>query len=177
MEEKQHARRRKREALISLYEESYSKIAQFICVRVGNHHDAEDLASETFVKAIRALDSYQERGLRMEAWLFKIARNLVIDHLRKTGNRHLVPLDEAAVTDSGNPETTVEMDMQADKIRQAMEYLTPIQKEVIYLRFFIGLSALECSAIIGKTPGTVRVMQCSAIKSLRNVMGRGDRDE
>jgi len=164
----------KKEDLVSLYEQSYSKVAQSIYVRVGNQPDAEDLASETFLRAMRSLDSYQERGLQMEAWVFKIAHNLVIDHLRKNGNHKTAMLDEEAIEGEDDLSQTVEIDIQVDNLMEALTYLPPMHREIIFLRFFAGFSATECSDILGKTPGTVRAMQCTAIKSLRKTMGQGN---
>ena len=82
--------RKQEDALASLYEESYGKVARYIFARIGNQQEAEDLASETFVRALKSVDSYQERGLPMEAWIFKIAHNLVVDYLRKMAKRKTV---------------------------------------------------------------------------------------
>ncbi len=167
----------KKKALIDLYEKRYGKIAQYIFIRVGNQHDAEDLASEAFIKALKALDSYEERGWTMEAWVFKIARNLLIDHYRKTGNRQTVELDEMQFVGSQSPEEKVEKGMQIEQLEDALAYLSPVHREIIALRFFSGLSAIECAEIIGKTPGNVRAMQCAAMKTLRKIMGVDDGNE
>ena len=86
-EEKQEGRtdtRRDKEAeLSSLYEEYYGRIARYAFTRIGDRAEAEDLAGEVFLKALQSLESYEGRGIPMQAWLFKIAHNLVVDHLRK----------------------------------------------------------------------------------------------
>ena len=91
------------EALVNLYEDNYERVARYIFVRIGNQHEAEDLASETFVKALRSLDSYEERGLPMAAWVFKIAHNVVVDYLRKTSKRQMVRIDDVSVADPTDP--------------------------------------------------------------------------
>ena len=78
MAKKETERKQLEDSLVNLYEESYEKVARYIFVRIGNQHEAEDLASETFLRALRSLDSYQERGLPMEAWVFKIAHNIIL---------------------------------------------------------------------------------------------------
>ena len=172
MAEKEALRKKKQEALVKLYEERYSKVARYVFVRIGNQAEAEDLASETFVKALKSLDSYQERGLPMEAWVFRIAHNLVVDHLRKVSKRQVVALDEMPIHDSDSIdlEEKAELDIETGKLLKALEHLSPAQREVISLRFFSGLDSTECGKVLGKKPGAVREMQSAAIKSLRKVL-------
>ncbi|MCP4648340.1 MAG: sigma-70 family RNA polymerase sigma factor [bacterium] len=170
MAEKAAQRKKKQEALVKLYEESYSKVARYVFVRIGNQTEAEDLASETFVKALKSLDSYQERGLPMEAWIFRIAHNLVVDHLRKVSKRQMVAIDEVPIRDSVDPEEEAEIDIESGRLLKALDHLSPAQREVISLRFFSDLDSSECGKILGKKPGAVREMQSAAIKALRKVL-------
>lgn len=162
--------RKQEDALASLYEESYGKVARYIFARIGNQQEAEDLASETFVRALKSLDSYQERGLPMEAWIFKIAHNLVVDYLRKVSKRQMVTLDEVSIPDSANPEETAESNIELERLSKALEHLSPTRREVIGLRFFAGLSAIEAGKILGKSPGAVRQLQRAAVRSLRTIL-------
>ncbi len=70
-------------ALAGLHEEYYDRIVRYARVHIGDGPDSEDIAGEVFLKALQSLDSYQERGVPMQAWLFKIAHNLIVDYLRK----------------------------------------------------------------------------------------------
>jgi len=162
--------RKKEGALASLYEECYGKVTRYIFARIGNQQEAEDLASETFVRALKSLDSYQERGLPMEAWVFKIAHNLVVDYLRKVSRRQMVTLDEVSIPDSANLEETAEFNIELERLSKALEHLSPTRREVIGLRFFAGLSAIEAGKILGKKPAAVRQMQSAAIRSLRAIL-------
>lgn len=168
---KETERRKREEALASLYEQYYDKIARYIFIRIGNQQEAEDMASEVFLKALRSLDFYRERGLPMQAWLFKIAHNLVVDYIRKVSKRKLVPLDKVEIADTANPEEIVEWHLQVEKLSEALKHLSPAQREVIGLRFFAGLTSIEAGKILGKSPGAVREMQSLALKSLRKVLG------
>ena len=94
---KTETRRRNEAVLASLYEEYYDRIAYYAYVRIGDRTEAEDIAGEVFLKALESLDSYKERGVPMQAWLFRIAHNLVVDHLRKTAKRRVVPISEVLV--------------------------------------------------------------------------------
>ncbi len=170
MAKKEIERKKLEEMLIALYEESYDKVARYIFIRIGNQQEAEDLASETFVEALRSLDSYEERGLPMEAWIFKIAHNIVVDYLRKVSKKQMVNLDEVTIASDSNPEEIAVSNDQMVRVTKALGGLSASQREVIALRFFSGLSSIECGKVMGKQPGAVREMQSAAIKSLRQVL-------
>lgn len=157
--------------MAGLYEEYYPKVSRYIFIRIGNQQEAEDLASETFVRALASLDSYEERGSPLAAWLFRIAHNIVVDYVRKMSKRPTVTLEEVTIADSSNPEEVVEIDIQTERLAQAMEHLTPAQREILGLRFFSDLSAVDTGKILGKKPGAVREMQRAAISTLRMAMG------
>ena len=106
-------RKNREEALASLYDEYYDKIARYIFIRLGDQAQAEDLASEVFLKALKSLDSYQERGIAMQAWLFRIAHNLVVDHLRKVTKYRNVSMDTVQVAAEEDPVTIAEKNINA----------------------------------------------------------------
>jgi len=159
-----------RALLTNLYEEYYDRMVRYIFVRIRDQTEAEDLAGEVFLKALKSLDSYRGRGEQMHVWLFKIAHNVVIDHVRKMSKRKTVPLNEMEIPDRLNVEETVETRLQVERLSQALEQLTPSQREVIGLRFFAGLSSAEVGEISGKSGAAVREMQRAAIEKLRKLI-------
>jgi len=163
-------RRHKESTLASLYDECYNKIARYIFVRIGDRMEAEDLAGEVFLKALESLDSYKERGASMHAWLFKIAHNLLVDYLRKRHKRKTIPIDSIEITDRENLEEAVETRLQFEKVSASLRQLTPLQREVVDLRFFAGLTSAEVGKILGKSSGAVREIQRVAIKALRKLV-------
>ena len=167
---KEAERKKKEETLASLYEEYYDKIARYIFVRLGDQAEAEDLSSEVFLKALRSLDSYKERGIAMRAWLFKIAHNLVIDHFRKAAKYKTVPIDTVQIAAGEDPLQTAETNIEIEKVTRAMEQLTREQREVLELRFFGGLTSKETGGILKKSDGAVREMQHAAIEKLRKLL-------
>ena len=161
---------KKKEALASLFDEYYDKIARYIFVRLGDREESKDLASEVFLKALQSLDSYEERGIPMQAWLFRIAHNLLIDHFRKTAKLRTVPIDTVQVASDANPVTTAEQNMELEHVVSAMNQLTPEQREVLELRFFGGLSSKETGSVLNKSDGAVREMQRAALEKLRKLL-------
>jgi RNA polymerase sigma-70 factor (ECF subfamily) len=171
---KANSREYKESALASLYEEYYDKIARYAYVRIGHRADAEDIAGEVFLKAFRSLKSYKERGVPMQAWLFKIAHNLVVDYFRKRQNLKTVPINDVEIEDGTNPAMVAERNMELEQVKKGMEQLTREQREVLMLRFFGGLSSREAGQVLNKSDGAVREMQRSAIEKLRNLLSTED---
>jgi RNA polymerase sigma-70 factor (ECF subfamily) len=159
--------REKESRLASLYDEYFDKIAHYIYVRIGDSNEAEDLAGEVFLRALESLKSYKERGIPMQAWLFKIAHNASVDYLRKKGKVTSVPIEGVTVVNGEDPAAVAEQKIEVEKVREAMRKLTPEQREVVQLRFFGGLSSKEVGAILKKSDGAVREMQRAAVEKLR----------
>jgi len=160
----------KEDALAGLYNEYYDKIARYIYVRMGNRAEAEDMAGEVFLKALESLGSYKERGVPMQAWLFRIAHNLVVDYLRRSSRRGIVLVDDVEVEAESNPQEIAETSIEMARVSEAMTELTPAQKQVIELRFFGGLTSEEAGKVMNKSSGAVREMQSAAIKRLRELL-------
>jgi RNA polymerase sigma-70 factor (ECF subfamily) len=164
------SQKQKESALAALYEEYYDRIARYIFVRTGDRSEAENLAGEVFLKALQSLGSYKERGVPMQAWLFKIAHNLVVDHFRKTAKRKTVPIDDLQVASDMDPQEAAEASIEAARVTRALDQLTPAQRQVIELRFFGELSSEEAGQVMKKGAGAVRELQSAAIRALRKLL-------
>ncbi len=156
--------------LARLYEEYYDKIARYVYTHIGDRSEAEDIAGEVFLKALESLKSYTERGIPMQAWLFRIAHNLMVDYLRKAEKRKTVSIDTVEIASDIDPVTSVEKSMELEQLTKAMEQLTWEQGEVLRLRFFGELTSKETGSILKKSDGAVREMQRSALEKLRNLL-------
>jgi len=154
-----------------LFDEYHEPVFRFIANRVNRPSDAEDLTQLVFVKALEALPRYEQRGVPFGGWLFRLARNTIIDHAR-TRHDH-AELDAAAdrATDEAGPEAAALLRQDLDAVTRALADLTDEQREAIELRFFAGLSAREAAEAMGKQEGTVRGLQFRAIASLRRSLG------
>ena len=163
--------RSKEERLTALFDSCYPRIARYAFARTGNQTDAEDIAAEVFVRAFESLDSFKERGLPMEAWLFRIAHNLVVDRFRRDSRFPRTEETEIDLQDDADPAGLAEQRVLMGDVRKAMEQLTPEQREVVRLRFLGGLSSKETAAVMHKKDGAVREMQRAALEKLRTLLG------
>ena len=158
-------------ALADLFETEYDRITRYIGVRIGNFSHAEELAGDVFVRALERIDTFTWRGIPMQAWLFRIAHNLVVDYLRRSSRRKTTDLQEAQeIASTDDPEQEALRTLQKEEVLLAMGSLTPAQKEVVALRFFGGLSSAEVAEIMKRSNGAVRELQSTALKALRRVM-------
>jgi RNA polymerase sigma-70 factor, ECF subfamily len=160
------------EVLAGLYEQYYDRVLRYIVSRVGNRDTAEDLAGDVFVRAVESFGSFKDKGVPVQAWLFRIAHNLVVDHYRRSSYRRSTPIDDAMeIAGPADPEAEVELSITMEQVRAMMEKLNPAQQEVIALRFMAGLSAEEAGSVMGRTAGAIRELQRTALKALRSLLG------
>jgi RNA polymerase sigma-70 factor, ECF subfamily len=164
------------EAVGRLYDALVDPIYRYVAVRVRRREDAEDLTQVVFERIVTSLPRYRDRGRPFEAWAFRIARNAVIDHVRR--ERSHEPLDGERLTGGeGGPEALSLRGEQMRELRAALGKLTAQQQEAIALRFAAGLTAEEAAQVMGRQAGTVRGLTFRAIASLRRRLagdGRGD---
>jgi RNA polymerase sigma-70 factor (ECF subfamily) len=158
------------EAFAQLYEEHFDKIYRYLALRVGNEMEAEDMTQQVFLNALQSISSFRWKGVPFSAWLFRIAHNQAVDHLRKAKKRASVPLDESLVTNGDSPHSAVERKMDIEQLLRATKRLTEAQREVISLRFSSELSIAQVARIMGKSEGAVKALQHSAIVALRRTM-------
>jgi len=155
----------------TLYDRHVSAVYRYVYYRVRDDADAEDLTSDVFMKALRAIPRYEPRQAFL-AWLYRIARNAVIDHVRRGGRQ--VSFEDALlhpeVHNAVDPDIEVLAGSDKDTLRTALGQLTPLQQEVIVLRFLEGYSTDEIAKLIGKREGTVRGIQFRALGALRQLI-------
>lgn len=156
------------EAFAQLYLTYGERILRFVLFRVGDEQLAEDLTSQTFLKAWEKLGNYQMRGLPFGAWLFRIARNIVFDHYRNY--RETVELEaslEMKADPSANVVEVAEKHLEADLLQAALRRLTEEQRQVLMLKFNDGMSTTEVAKVMGKRCGAVRALQMRGLQSLQ----------
>ena len=154
-----------------LFDHYHQPVYRFVATRVRRPSDAEDLTQLVFVKALEALPRYEARGIPFGGWLFRLARNAIIDQSR-TRREHLsLVVVSTRESEEASPEAMASLRDDIDSVAAALAELTDDQREVIELRFFAGLSVAETAEAMGRQDGTVRGLQFRAIAALRRSLG------
>jgi RNA polymerase sigma-70 factor (ECF subfamily) len=178
----ERARARDPEAWTVIYERHYQPIFRYIHARVFDRDMATDLASGVFTSALGGIGNYQYTGRPILAWLYRIARNSVADHHRRTLGRRGIekvsaPLRAVAGVFRQSPGSTPatatwEPEELAERLdlHRAVAALPESQREVLILRFLVGLSTEEISEIVGKERAAVYSLHARAINSLREAL-------
>ena len=157
-----------------LYEKYFDKVYGYLSFKMGNATEAEDVTEQVFLKALESLGGYKWTGVPFQAWLFRIAHNLMVDSLRRRSRRPSEPLEQAMdMTDtrpSNDPEAMLAQTLTREGLTQAVDRLTELQKQVISLKFAGGLSNAEVANHMGKTEGAVKSLQHAALASLQRLL-------
>ena len=165
------AKRGDRDAFGRIFDAYAGPVHRFIASRVNRPSDAEDLTQLVFVKALEALPRYEARGIPFGGWLFRLARNAIIDQIRTRRDHLSLVTAVTRETEDASPEQRAALSEDLDRLAEALKELTDDQREVIELRFFAGLSVLEAAMVMGRQEGTIRGLQFRAIASLRHSLG------
>jgi len=165
-----------KDAFGELYERYLDKIYSYIYYRTGNHHDTEDLTARVFFRAMAHIESYTERGVPFQAWLYRIAHNLVANWHRDRGRRKVIPLDEfiAASLKSDAPDQQAEDQEERDALRAAIRRLPEERQQLLLLKFVDHLSNAEIGVIMDRTEGAIKSLYHRTLIALRDELQSAD---
>lgn len=154
------------EAFAQLYDAYVERVYRYVYFRVSDDSLAEDLTSQVFLKAWEHLGGYKPGSSPFLAWLYTIARNQVIDHYRT--RKESVPLEKAIAlpSDGQSVGEQVEMRFELQALRDALQFLTEEQQQVLVLRFIAGMETREIAQMMKKAEGAVRALQMRALQAL-----------
>jgi RNA polymerase sigma-70 factor (ECF subfamily) len=167
------AQRGDRSAIAEIYERHHSAIYRYIYYRVGETSTAEDLTGTVFVRVVEHLDDFVYRGRPLLSWLYTIARNVVVDHHRRSSGPTMMPLDERLLTGAVDVERAAERALVQRQLAVALGRLTEDQRQVIVLKFIEEMSNEEVADVLGKTVGAVKSLQHRALAALHRVLSPG----
>lgn len=156
-----------------VYDFYQEKIYRFVYLKVPTQQDAEDITAEAFLKAWQYIQ--EKKAIHtLQAFLYQIARNLVVDFYRRRG-APLESLDEKEIVVADRSDLTLEekMMLKSDmqEIEGALRQLKDAYREVIVLHYLNELSLKEVARIIEKSPGATRVLLHRGIKAVRGILG------
>ena len=148
-----------------LYSIFLDRIYRYVFYQVSNRATAEDLTEEIFLKAWEGIGKFKWKGPPFQAWLYRIARNHIIDYFRT--NRQQQSLDEELAGDDNNPEQEAGDKQTQRMLSKAIFSLPEQQRQIILLKFIEGLENCEIAQILKKSQGAIRITQMRALDALR----------
>ena len=153
-------RRRDSVAWSRLFQQEHPFVFRAVLAQVGNRTVAEDIAGQVFLEAIEGIGRYRDRGAPIRSWLLAIARHRVTDWFR--GKRRAPNAEREGVVPGPGDELRAALD--------AMEDLTPEQREVVHLRFVEGYQLEEVARLTNRSTGAVKALQHRALERLRSLL-------
>jgi len=158
------------EAFAQLYDAYVERVYRYILFRVSEDETTEDLVSQVFLKAWQSLDRYKIGSSPFIAWLYTIARNLVIDFYR--AKKDFLPIEKmrAFPSDMQSPPEEVEARFDLEAMRDGLQALTGDQQQVLILKYIAGLPNENIAKIMNKQEGTIRGLQMRALQTLSKYM-------
>lgn len=157
-------------AFAEIYTRHHDAVYAYVYFRVNDARLAEDLAGEVFVRMVEKIDGFTYRGRPILAWLYTIARNLLVDHQRQRAKANHQPLDERLVAGEAGPEEITTQNLTRDCLARCLRHLTEDQQLVILHKLLEGRSNAEVADLLGKTEGAIKSLQHRALASLRRAV-------
>ena len=165
------------QALAGIYDRYAESIYRYAYHFVGDANLAEDLTSEVFLKLLQVLGTSRAPRERLQGWLYRVARNLAVDRFRKQATGVALLLNEELTPGGDSPVTRLEEQQLNQDLREAISKLTPSQQQVIVLRFGEGRKISEVGRLMGKSEGSIKLMQYRALRRLRKLLESQRRGE
>ncbi len=151
----------------ALYRRYLARVYSYAFYHVRDHHDAEDVTERTFLSALDALPRFEERGATFRAWLFRIAHNALLNHVRGRSRRRTEQLETAmAQAAPDDVAAAVARRDDARRIWRAVSALPDERRRVVILRFVDELTSREIGEVIGRSEGAVRVLLHRALRDV-----------
>jgi RNA polymerase sigma-70 factor (ECF subfamily) len=156
-----------------LYERYVTRIYNYIYYRTSNHQEAEDLTAKVFMRALKHIEHYDERGVPFSAWLYKIAHNLVANWHRDRSRRTIIPLEDfiGRGAPSEQPEAVAEDEEEREQLLASIRRLPQERQQLLILKYVERLSNAEIGAIMDKTEGAIKSLYFRTLSALREELG------
>jgi len=164
---------------VGLYDRFAPLILHEILQQVAHRQDAEDLLLEVFVAALQSAVLEQLPPERQLAWLRRVSRNKIIDRYRHLATLTLLPLEYAQMQEDQEltPEQYSERQERLDWLAHALVQLSPLQQELLRLRYSNELRLAEIAAIMGRSEGAVRKQLARTIRQLQKLYARLEKED
>ncbi len=160
-------------AISFIFDNYYPRVYNYGLIQVRDVQAAEDLASDVMLRVLEAIPRYRARGVPLSAWIFRIARNRLVDIRRNRTRRREVGLEDSQIAAPGSPHASVERALNYGQVCTALEKLTEVQAQVIVLRFLRDFDVATVARILGRSESAIKSLQFRALASLRRILQAG----
>ena len=166
------ARAGDQQALADLYDSYMPRVYRYAVARLGNAADAEDLTEEVFLKMLGAISDFRWKDVPFSSWLFRIAHNHIATHFRRSAQRGGVAseISEDMIDHRHDIAGAVEARITLEEVQRATAQLPDAQRDVIALRFAVGLSIADTAKALGKREGNIKALQHKAVARLQKML-------
>ncbi len=154
-----------------LYDHYQPMIYRFVILKVGQREEAEDLTHQVFLSAWQNIKNYRNQGFPFSSWLYRIARNQVIDHYRTAKEKiDIEQVDPIFLAVPASMQMGIEQNLEIEKVFKSIKELKPEYQDIIIFRFVEELSLKEVAVLLNKTEGAIKLLQYRAIKKLKELL-------
>lgn len=165
------------DAFAQLYRAHVQIVYRYIQFRVNDAPLAEDMTGDVFVRALKDIQHYEDRGKPFVAWLYSIAHARVVDHYRRVGRRPMESdIEETVVPVENNMDQGMLRTQAAAELRRAIAALTDDQQQVVILRFVEGYRIEQVAKLMNKNANAIKALQHRALRSLAGKLERSGFD-
>jgi RNA polymerase sigma-70 factor (ECF subfamily) len=164
------------DAFGEIYERYVTKIYNYIYYRTGNAQDAEDITAKVFCRAMAHIQNYEDKGVPFQAWLYRIAHNLVANFHRDESRRKIIPLDDylAQSLRTEAPDRIAEHNEEQAALLNAIRRLPPERQQLLILKFVHDKSNAEIGEIMNRTEGAIKSLYHRTLLALRDELQMQD---
>ena len=154
-----------------LYDRYQPMIYRFVAVKVGRREDAEDITHQVFLSAWQNVGGYRDLGHPFSSWLYRIARNQIIDYYRaRKQDVSLEVLDIEGIVGGAVSHVDLSVKLDLERTIRAVHGLKPDYQDVILMRFVDDLSVRETARAMKRSEGAVKLLQHRAVKELQKLL-------
>jgi RNA polymerase sigma-70 factor (ECF subfamily) len=157
-------------AFAEIYTRHHDAVYAYLYYRVNDVQVAEDLTGEVFLRLVAKVGRFTYRGRPILAWLYTMARNLLIDHQRKQAQSGTLALEDQWETTDPSPSEVTQRGLTRECLIRALKRLTEDQQRVLLHKLMEGRSNAEVADLLGKSEGAIKSLQHRALASLRRAV-------
>jgi len=161
------------EALAEIHERYYVSIYRYIAFRIADVQTVEDLTSEVFLRLLRAIHDKNAPQNTLRGWLYGVASHVVKEHYRKSKRMMLAPLEDELMGKEERLDEQIQHKLNREMIQALLEELSEEQQNVLAMRFGFGMQVREVAQTLGKSEGSIKMLQVRAIATLSQKLQLG----